>query len=170
MKKTLIAFAVALVAFFAVPLSAQGYGSTSPTTTGTIGTGQQVTVSWPAGTFINNEDLTAASSSTSGTATLAPTTTRPATFLAVSSVYFANSDGSFSIYVTLPTTPGTTTVTVTGGTSSATATAVLTTTAADLPHTGANVGPYLWVGAGVIALGLALVVVFNTRRKALNKN
>lgn len=170
MKKAVIGFLISLVALFALPNVAQAYGSDTPAVSGTVSPGQTVTVTWPAGTFSSYEDITPVCNCTSGAATLEPTTTRPSVFVALPSPspYFSNADGSFSIKVTLPNTEFGT-CSLTASATSGVATASLAVAPVDLPHTGMNPAPYLWAGAGVIALGIAFVVVFSNRRKSTSK-
>ena len=178
MKKTIFAVVVAFLAMIAVPSAAYAYGSDTPTTSpaAPYTPGETVTVTWPAGTFESMEDITVSCSCTAGTATLAPTTTWPTPPPSVfhfspAPTYFANEDGSFSVFVTLPNVDfGTCNITATGDSSSYVATAALTHTPGGLPQTGANVAPLLWAGSGVILLGVAFVIVFANRRKSEVKN
>jgi LPXTG-motif cell wall-anchored protein len=171
LKKTLVALAIAVMALVSVPSAALAYSSDTPTVTGDVVPGNTVLVTWPSGTFVSFEPLTVNCNCTSGTPTLTPTTPPVSSFHAVvPPVYQANAAGGFSILVTLPNVNfGTCSISANGVTVNE-ATGALTYTPNDLPHTGANVGLYLWVGAGALGLGIAFFVVFAARRRTANKN
>lgn len=171
MKKILSLFLV-VITMIAVPSVAFAYSSDSPTITGTIAPGQTVTVTWPAGTFVEGEDVDVSCTCTSGTPVVTPVVTplvgalRAGTGTATS---VANPDGSFSVSITLPNVNFGTCSIVVNGVTTNTATGTLNYTP-NLPDTGLNVAIYIWAGAGALVLGIAFMLVFASRRKNASKS
>jgi LPXTG-motif cell wall-anchored protein len=173
-KKFIAAFALALIALFAVPTAANAAGyvpqSSITVTDSTPAPGVPTTISFAAGAFLGSENVvfTLTGENAVG-ATLA-------SFKAVvntkSITKVAAASGSTSLVVTLPLNAvGTYTVTATGATSGNVATAALTVTPAvgsssALPHTGSDVsGLLFWAAGGILLLVAGLVVVLTVVRR-----
>ena len=166
-KKTLAAVIIAVAAIFAMPVAANAAGYTPVTAVvsdTTPAPGQSVTVSFPDGTFANNESVGIA---VTGNSSATVAVVKAAT---VSTTKPASATGSLSFVVTLPAdATGTYTVTATGLSSGIVGTAVLTVTpaaAGGLAATGANF-PFLmvWTAGGALLLGIALLIVLTVVRR-----
>ncbi len=173
MKKVLIAGVVLALALVSLPNASFAYGGGSPVVTGTVAPSQVVTIDWPAGEFTDGELVTAAVTCTSGTATILTAPATPGVFRAypAGTYYPATGSGALSLQVQLPAGDfGTCSCHVTGIRSSTTSTADLTYVPGQtVAYTGLNVGLFVWTGAGVVALGLALVIVMAARRRSAAK-
>lgn len=144
-----------------VAASAAGYGGQGPATV-TVVAGEAATLTFT--------DLPPNTPSTA----VAPDAVTLAILKAGTASKPTDAAGSVT-YTASATTPGTYTVTVTAGQTVATAT--LTVVAADsagssdsggggLAETGVDPVLFVWIGAGALALGAALVVVLATVRRA----
>lgn len=163
MKKILVTLLAAFT-LVSAPSAALAYGGTTPTVDGTAAVGQTVTATWPAGTFIDGEALTAECDSGCEVVSTPP----PAVFRAAPVAGFiAAENGSFSIQVKILALPAQ--VTVTGAESEAVAiarfAAPATPAAAGLSSTGSSTTGFLWVGGAVLALGAGISVMVASRRK-----
>lgn len=165
--KKIVALLIAVVALVAAPSAAFAYSSETPTVTGTVGPGQTVTVTWPAGTFFPGEPVTAGCNCTNGTPVVTPLVSAFRAGIATTPGT-ANPDGSFSMQVVLPNENFGTCSLLVNGVETNYASGAMTYTP-DLPVTGLNVATYAWAGAGVLGLGVAFLIVFAARRKAAKK-
>ena len=172
MKKIILAGALAVIALVSLPSASFAYGDGSPVVVGTVGPEKTVSVDYPTGFFSNNELLTAEVTCTAGTATILNDVALGA-FRAIPAdpVFVSESDGAFSLLVTLPAGDfGTCSCNVTGLSSGATGSADITYVPGEaVAYTGFDAALYVWTAAGVIVLGAALMTVMITRRKAQAK-
>ena len=171
LKKALAVLSIAVMALVAAPVAANAAGyvpSGNVTVSGSATPGGTVTVSFASGSFTPNEQV---SVSVSGDTTVTLSAVKAAVLTTFTKA--ASASGSFSVNVTLPTNAtGTYTLTATGLTSGNVGTASITTVPASgsnatLANTGggaalANTGATLpmlmiWIGAGALILGVAIV-------------
>lgn len=178
-KKFFATIALAVLAIVAVPTAAHAdyVPQSSIEVSGEVEAGGTVEVSFADGAFTGSEQVSFAVTG-EGTVTLAAVR---AAITTTTLVKTADADGSVSVAVTLPVdAEGTYTLTATGQTSGNIGTVALTVPAADagvgagaaddsLAFTGANVPMLLvWSAAGILLLGIALVVVLGIRRRSAN--
>lgn len=170
LKKALAVLSIAIVAFFAAPAAANAAGyvpSGNVTVSGSATPGGTVAVAFAAGSYAPGEQV---SVSVSGDTTVSLSVVKAAVLTTLTKP--ASASGAFSVNVTLPTNAtGTYTLTATGLTSGNVGTASITTVpasggSASLANTGgaalANTGATLpmlmiWIGAGALVLGVAIV-------------
>jgi len=168
-KKTLAVASLALLAAFAVAPAAHAAtyvpGTPAATVTGSATAGGVSTVAFGDGAYANNENV-AFTLSGVGTATLTVVKAATAPITKVS-----NGAGAVSIKVALPAEASGSYV-LTGRSATAVNTATITVAAADsatgksLASTGFDAPMLLiWAAAGVLVLGVALVLVRNTVRR-----
>lgn len=173
-KRILAIAAIALAAIFAVPTAAMAAGYVPPGNVSSSGgptaaPGGTVTVTFAAGSFNNGETVTVS------------VTGDPAPTLAVigtaTKTYTATATGGVSFNVIIPATATASSVysvVATGNTSGNVGTYRITVAAASastpvgggLAYTGGTISMLVvWGGAGLLALGLALLIVMRVVRR-----
>jgi len=174
MKKLILAGVFAAIALASLPAASFAYGGGSPVVNGNIAPSQTISVDFPAGYFTATDLLTAVVTCTAGDVTVLNSEYTPnGVFhaprpLPTPPFYQATGSGAFSLQLTLPTGDfGTCTVAVSGYFSQISGTADVTYVPSEaVAYTGFDAGLYIWTGAGVIVLGIALLTVIVSRRKA----
>ncbi len=172
MKKIILAGVIAALALVSLPAASFAYGGGSPVVTGTVAPTETVTVDWPAGFFEGGELVTVEVTCTAGSPTINNELAPPVIFRAVSSgTYETTGAGAFSLNLTLPAGDfGTCSCQVLGLRSDTTGTTDLAyVPGAAIPYTGFDTGLYVWTGAGVLVLGVALVTIVMARRRSQSK-
>ena len=172
-KKFLAVAVLTAAAIVTVPLAANAAGYVPAAqiivSDSTPEPGDQVTITFTAGSFTPGEDVTA---SVSGEPTPAIAIVKTGV---ASTTKAAAADGSVVFYVT-PGAPGVVTLTAVGEDSGNIGVATLTIAPADsgnnangpggLPNTGSQIPVLaLWAGGGILALGVALVLVMIITRR-----
>ncbi|WP_422935383.1 hypothetical protein [Sinomonas sp. P47F7] len=171
LKKALAVLSFALLALVAAPAAANAAGyvpSGNVTVSGNATPGGTVTVGFAAGSFAANETV---SVSVNGDTAVTLSAVKAAVLTTFTKS--ASASGSFSVNVTLPSNAtGTYTLTATGLTSGNVGTASITTVPASagnaslantsggaaLANTGATLPMLMiWIGAGALVLGVAIV-------------
>lgn len=167
-RRLFAAFALGILAVFAMPIAAQASGyvpADSVSTTGAAVPGGTVAVDFAAGAFMAGESVVFAVNG-EGTATLSAVRAETVTL-----VKSATSSGAAHVDVTLPTdATGSYTTTATGQVSGSIGMATITVRSADagsgLAGTGYSAPVLLiWVGVGALVLGVALVAALTLLRR-----
>ncbi len=171
MKKIVVTMALLTMCALAVPSAAFAYGGSPSSVSSTNpAPGETVTITWPSGTFEDNESPLAATVTCTNGIPVIVTPTSPALFragTATSTPFVAAGDGSFTLQVQVPNLDYVRCdCTVVGAETDNTATALLTQVSGALPRSGFDVTPVAWAGGSVLALGLVFVLGYALRRRS----